>query len=81
MGTIIAGPTRAGAAVHGWIAPIAERAPVAAPGGDRRVRVRPAHRLGPTHALRVPFGIALLGVLVAIGIFVLRRETLQEFPA
>ena len=35
---------------------------------------------GPTHALRTPIGILLLGALAALGLYSLRRETLQEFP-
>jgi hypothetical protein len=35
---------------------------------------------GGTHALRTWWGILLLGGLIALGIYVLRRQTLQEFP-
>ena len=35
---------------------------------------------GPTHALRTPTGILVLGALAALGLYSLRRETLQEFP-
>jgi hypothetical protein len=35
---------------------------------------------GPTHALRVAWGIALLAVLLAAGLVALRRQTLREFP-
>jgi hypothetical protein len=35
---------------------------------------------GGTHALRVWWGILLLGGLIAIGVVALRRQTLQEFP-
>jgi hypothetical protein len=35
---------------------------------------------GPTHALRVWWGILLLAALLAIGIVALRRQTLREFP-
>ena len=36
---------------------------------------------GGTHALRVWWGILLLGGLIALGVVALRRQTLQEFPA
>jgi hypothetical protein len=36
---------------------------------------------GGTHALRTWWGILLLGGLIAIGVAVLRRQSLQEFPA
>jgi hypothetical protein len=35
---------------------------------------------GGTHALRTWWGILLLAGLIAIGVFALRRQTLQEFP-
>jgi hypothetical protein len=36
---------------------------------------------GGTHALRVWWGILLLGGLLALGVVALRRQTLREFPA
>jgi hypothetical protein len=35
---------------------------------------------GGTHALRVWWGILLLGGLIALGVVALRRQTLEEFP-
>jgi hypothetical protein len=35
---------------------------------------------GPTHALRVWWGILLFAALLAVGIVALRRQTLREFP-
>ena len=35
---------------------------------------------GGTHALRVWWGILLIGGLIALGVVALRRQTLQEFP-
>ena len=35
---------------------------------------------GPTHALRTWWGILLVGGLLALGIFALRKQTLEEFP-
>jgi hypothetical protein len=36
---------------------------------------------GGTHALRVWWGILLIGGLIALGVVALRRQTLQEFPS
>jgi hypothetical protein len=36
---------------------------------------------GGTHALRTWWGILLLGGLIALGVYALRRQTLTEFPA
>jgi hypothetical protein len=36
---------------------------------------------GPTYALRRPIWILIFGVLLAVGVEVLRRQTLREFPA
>lgn len=36
---------------------------------------------GGTHALRTWWGILLLGGLIALGVYALRRQTLQEFPS
>jgi hypothetical protein len=36
---------------------------------------------GGTHALRVWWGILLLGGLIALGVVALRRQTMQEFPS
>jgi len=36
---------------------------------------------GPTHALRVWWGILLLAGLLALGVVALRRQTLHEFPS
>ena len=35
---------------------------------------------GPTHALRTVWGVLLLGALVALGFYALRRQTLAENP-
>jgi len=35
---------------------------------------------GPTHAFRTWWGIILIGALAALGLYVLRRQTLEEFP-
>jgi hypothetical protein len=36
---------------------------------------------GGTHALRVWWGILLLGGLLALGVWALRKQTLEEFPS
>jgi len=78
-GAILAGPTRFGTAVRSWIAPVLNRRPVLA-----WSIVAFAYILliawGPTHALRTPIGILLFAVLIALGVYVLRRQTLTEFP-
>lgn len=78
LGAVLAGPTTRALAVSRWIAPVLdERAGVA------WAVVAAAYLLlvlwGPTHALRTLWGIALLGVLLAVGFFALRRQTLTEF--
>jgi hypothetical protein len=35
---------------------------------------------GPTHALRAWWGILFIGILAAAGVYLLRRQTLEEFP-
>jgi Short C-terminal domain len=34
---------------------------------------------GPTHALRTPIGILLFEALIALGVYILRLQTLAEF--
>jgi hypothetical protein len=79
LGAVLAGPTRAALAVRTRIAPYLNEQPVLAWGV-----VAFAYFLvvvwGGTHALRVWPGILLLGSLLAVGVFALRRQTLAEFP-
>jgi hypothetical protein len=79
-GAILAGPTRVGTTIRGWIAPVLNEQPLLAWGIVAFVYLLLVV-WGPTHALRTPFGILLLGALVAGGVYALRRETLAEFPA
>ncbi|HTS73840.1 MAG TPA: SHOCT domain-containing protein [Gaiellaceae bacterium] len=76
---ILAGPTSVGTAIRRWIAPMLNRAPVLSAGV-----VTFAYILlvswGPTHALRSPIGILIFAVLIAFGFYLLRRQTLAEFP-
>jgi hypothetical protein len=79
LGALLAGPTRLAIRTRTWLAPTlnTQQAIVWATVGV-------AYLLlviwGPTHALRTPTGILLLGALVAAGVYALRRETLLEFP-
>lgn len=36
--------------------------------------------MGGTYALRTPIGILVFGALLAAGVYLLRRQTLREFP-
>jgi hypothetical protein len=78
-GAFLAGPTRVATAMRSWIAPVLNLRPAIAAG-----IVALAYILliawGPTHALRTPIGILLFAGLVALGVYILRRQTLAEFP-
>ena len=78
-GAILAGPTRAATAVRRGMAPVLNERPGlawTAVGGIFLLLIL----WGPTHALPVAWGIALLGALIAVGVVALRRETRREFP-
>jgi putative oligomerization/nucleic acid binding protein len=79
LGAMLAGPTAAATSVRRAIAPVLNDRPAIA-----WTVVAIAYLLlvlwGPTHALRVAWGIVLLAALLAAGVFALRRETLREFP-
>jgi hypothetical protein len=79
LAAVLAGPTASATAVRRWIAPVLNERP-----GIAWATVGGAYVLlvlwGPTHALRVLWGITLLGALLALGVWALRRETLREFP-
>ena len=76
---MLAGPTGIATRVRSWFAPVLNEQPAVAWG-----TVAFAYLLlllwGGTHALRVWWGILLLGGLLALGVFALRLQTLQEFP-
>jgi Short C-terminal domain len=78
-GAILAGPSRVATTIRSSMAPVLNLRPVVAWGV-----VAFAYILllawGPTHALRTPIGILLFGVLIALGVYILRRQTLAEFP-
>jgi hypothetical protein len=79
LGAVLAGPTEPATAVRRWMAPVLNRR-----AGIAWAIVGSAYLLlvlwGPTHALRVLWGIVLLGALLAVGVVALRRQTLSEFP-
>jgi hypothetical protein len=75
----LAGPTRWATKVRSWIAPTLNEQPgvvAAVVGGVYLLLIL----WGPTHALRVWWGILLFAALIAVGLFALRRQTLAEFP-
>jgi hypothetical protein len=79
LGAVLAGPTRVATVARRHIAPILNENQGIAWAG-----VAFAYLLlilwGGTHALRTPFGILILGGLLALGVVALRRQTLVEFP-
>jgi hypothetical protein len=79
LGAVLAGPTRVATTVRAHIAPVLNENQGMAWGV-----VAFAYLLlvlwGGTHALRTPLGILVLGVLLAVGVVALRRQTLTEFP-
>jgi len=79
LGATLAGPTRAATAVRRWVAPVLNERP-----GIAWTAVAVAYLLvvlwGPTYALRTPWGILILGALLAAGVYALRRQTQREFP-
>jgi hypothetical protein len=79
LGAMLAGPTATATSTRRAIAPVLNDRPAIA-----WTVVGVAYLLlvlwGPTHALRVAWGIVLLAALLAAGVFALRRETLREFP-
>jgi len=79
IGAMLAGPTATATSARRAIAPVLNDRPVIA-----WTVVAVAYLLlvlwGPTHALRVAWGILLLGALLVAGVVALRRETLGEFP-
>jgi uncharacterized membrane protein len=80
FGAMLAGPTRIATRLRGWVAPVLNEQPAVAWGAVAFLYLL-AILWGGTHALRVWWGILLLGGLIAVGIVALRRETLREFPA
>ena len=75
----VAGPTRAGTAIRSWVAPVLNRVPLLASSIVALAYIM-LLSWGPTHALRTPIGILIFAVLIALGVYLLRRQTLAEFP-
>ena len=75
----LAGPTRAATKLRSWTAPTLNEQP-----GTAAAVVGGAYLLlifwGPTHALRMWWGILLFAALIAAGLYALRQQTLVEFP-
>ena len=80
LGAMLAGPTRIGTKDPQLARPDAQRPP-----GRRlgvvRLRLPPCDRWAPTPALHKWWGIFSLGGLLALGVYALRRQTLEEFPS
>jgi hypothetical protein len=79
LGAVLAGSTRAAIAVRTWAAPVLNQRQGIAWLVYGFVFILLV-LWGPTHALRTWWGILLLGGLLALGLEVLRRQTLREFP-
>jgi Short C-terminal domain len=75
----LAGPTRIGTKLRGWLAPTLNEqvgAVTAVVGGLYLLLVL----WGPTYSLRTWWGILLFAALIAGGLYALRKQTLLEFP-
>ena len=79
VGAVLAGPSRYATAVRRFLAPTLNQ--------HQEIMWLTAGVVflilvlwGPTHALRTVWGVLLLGALLALGLWALRRETLREFP-
>jgi hypothetical protein len=80
LGALLAGPTSVAVGIRRWMSPLINDYPGALAG-----IVGFLYLLfvlwAPTHALRVWWGILLLGGLLALGVVAFRRQTLREFPS
>jgi hypothetical protein len=75
----LAGPTRIGTKLRGWLAPTLNEqlgAVGAVVGGLYLLLVL----WGPTYSLRTWWGILLFAALITAGLYALRKQTLVEFP-
>jgi hypothetical protein len=77
LGAVLAGPTTPATAVRRRIAPVLNNQPGIAWGVVTFVFLLLV-LWGGTHALRTPWGIVLLGALIAAGVVALRHQTLRE---
>ena len=76
---MLAGPWRAAVALRREIAPVLNQRQEVA-WGTAGILYLLLVLWGPTHALRTWWGILLIGALLALGIYLLRKQTLEEFP-
>jgi hypothetical protein len=76
---VLAGPTRVAVASRRLIAPVLNHQPAMAAAAVAAVYLLLV-LWGPTHALRKWWGILFFAALLAAGTYVLRRQTLAEFP-
>jgi hypothetical protein len=79
LGAVFAGPTRPAVWLRSRVAPVLNNSPGIIWGSVGFIYLL-AILWGGTHALRTWWGILLLGGLIALGLWALRRETLKEFP-
>jgi hypothetical protein len=79
IGASLAGPTRIAHRLRNWIAPALNEHPGAVAAGIAGVYLLLV-LWGPTHALRMWWGILLFAALIAAGTYALRKQTLVEFP-
>lgn len=79
IGASLAGPTRIAHRLRTSIAPALNEQPGAVAAGIGGVYLL-LILWGPTHALRMWWGILLFAALIAAGTYALRRQTLLEFP-
>jgi hypothetical protein len=79
LGAMLAGPSTLATRLRRSIAPTMNEQPGVVWGAVGFLYLL-AILWGGTHALRTWWGILLLGLLVALGVAALRRQTLEEFP-
>jgi hypothetical protein len=79
LAAMLAGPWRAAVWVRREIAPVLNQHQDYAWGGVALLYLLVV-LWGPTHALRTWWGILFIGLLLAVGIYLLRKQTLLEFP-
>jgi Short C-terminal domain len=79
LGSALAGPSRIATAIRREAAPILNVRAGLTWGATAFVWLL-LILWGGTHALRTFWGILIIGALIAAGVYVLRRQTLEEFP-
>ena len=80
LAAVLGGPWRAAAWLRREVAPVLNQHQEYAWGGLAIVYLLIV-LWGPTHALRTWWGILAIGALLALGVYLLRKQTLVEFPA